>query len=100
MKIILSSKYYHQNITHISNNNNSSRISMKMDTRIPNSASFKVLKEDHTLGTILVVVIMLYSFDKYYQYTINYYSIKILSIILSKYTMTKYSYYNNIRKHS
>ena len=22
-----------------------------MDTRIPNSASFKVLKEDHTLGT-------------------------------------------------
>ncbi|EGF81941.1 hypothetical protein BATDEDRAFT_23695 [Batrachochytrium dendrobatidis JAM81] len=29
------------------------KISMEMDTKIPNAATFTVLKEDHTLGNIL-----------------------------------------------
>jgi DNA-directed RNA polymerase II subunit RPB11 len=29
------------------------RISMEMDTKIPNAATFTILKEDHTLGNML-----------------------------------------------
>jgi DNA-directed RNA polymerase II subunit RPB11 len=29
------------------------RVTMEMDTKIPNAATFRILKEDHTLGNML-----------------------------------------------